>query len=109
LRCPGCGAPTSRTPGLYDDVIRVLENLPEILRVARRRRALTLAEAGGQIGVVASTYRRWEQGAPVCVSTPRIAALLRWAAADHEVEVVREPGEPPEDFQVITWRGAGAC
>lgn len=41
---------------------RTITDLPRLLADARFMKGLTLAEAGAEIGIVASTLMRWERG-----------------------------------------------
>lgn len=61
----------------YGELCLVLEAIPVLLRETRRRKHQTMAAAGDDIGVAASTVMRWErrESEPGTSATIRI---LRW-------------------------------
>ncbi len=63
----------------YEELIDVLVSLRVILRETRRRKALSMREAGDVIGVAASTIMRWERGETVGLGVEGIVKVLRWA------------------------------
>ena len=69
---------------------RPISALQSLLKDARFVRGLTLAEAGEQMGVAASTLMRWERG----TSLPSLEQLCR-AAQWLGVEVVLLPRATP--------------
>jgi transcriptional regulator with XRE-family HTH domain len=71
---------SSSVPGGYDDLLSVLGELPVICRETRRRKRLSMREAGEQAGISPSTFCRVEArtGDP---SLSAIVAILRWAAS----------------------------
>lgn len=74
----------------YEEIVRVLEDMPVILRETRRRWGMSLRAAGTHLDVSASTLMRWERGETVGLGVPGLAAILRWAA---------EPARLPEEGQ----------
>jgi DNA-binding XRE family transcriptional regulator len=66
-------------PTGYDELITVLVAIPTILRETRRRKALTMQQAGDQIGAAASTIMRWEKSEAE-PGIQGIVRILRWAA-----------------------------
>lgn len=64
----------------YPDLVTVLSDLPVIARETRRRKGLSLRDAGAEMGLSASTLMRLEEGdAGANLSTVR--AVLLWASS----------------------------
>ena len=60
----------------YRELATLLDNLPMLLREARRGRQLSGRAAGAEIGISVSTISRVENGAEC--SLPNAVAVLRW-------------------------------
>lgn len=60
----------------YRELATLLENLPMLLREARRSRQLSGRAAGAEIGISVSTISRVENGAEC--SLTNAVAVLRW-------------------------------
>jgi len=63
----------------YEELIDVLVTLRVILRETRRRKAMSMRDAGDVLGVAASTVMRWERGETVGLGVEGIVKVLRWA------------------------------
>lgn len=63
----------------YGELASVLDNLPILVREARRARGLSVRAAATQIGCSFSTVHRFENGDDVNLSNA--AAMLRWLGA----------------------------
>ena len=60
----------------YTELAIVLDNLPLLLREERRKRRLSLRQAGEQIGVSFSVVRRFEEGSDCVLSNA--VRILQW-------------------------------
>jgi ribosome-binding protein aMBF1 (putative translation factor) len=67
-----------RKPAGYAEVIMVLDDLPVIVREARRRKGLSLRAAQAESGVDQATILNAERGGNLTMANVR--ALLAWAA-----------------------------
>lgn len=66
-------------PASLAEVVAVLEDLPNMLRLARRMRGLSLRDVTDQSGIGFNTLSRLERGREV--SLANAVALLRWLGA----------------------------
>lgn len=66
----------SAAPTGYRELAEVLDNLPSLVREARRARGLSLRAASKQSGITFTTLMRVEKGEGVTVTTA--VAVLRW-------------------------------
>jgi transcriptional regulator with XRE-family HTH domain len=71
---------STEPPVGYGEILSVLDALPVIVREARRRKGLSLRDAGAAAGVAPSTLLRVEDGLLDC-RLESAKALLRWASS----------------------------
>lgn len=60
----------------YDELVRIIETLPTLVREKRRRLGLTLRAAEAQSGVGLTTIHRFER--QETIAKDGLIALLRW-------------------------------
>jgi transcriptional regulator with XRE-family HTH domain len=69
-------------PGLtpYGEIITVVDNLPVILREARRRKQASMRDVAKETGLSLTTVSRAEAGENI--RTDSMTTLLKWVQAD---------------------------
>lgn len=70
---------SQQTISTYAELAEVLENLPLIVREARRARRVSLRCAGQQMGVDFNTLGRLERGHDIRIDV--LSAIFRWLDA----------------------------
>lgn len=68
---------SDETPTPYAEVLEVIDNLPTIVREARRRKGMTTRQVAATLNLAPSTVTRAEQGKGVHTDT--LTTLLHWA------------------------------
>ena len=67
-------------PTPYAAFLTLLDDLPTLICHERRRRQLTLREAGADLGISASTLRRWEANQ---MPLDDLRAVIVWICSSH--------------------------